>query len=133
MNFFYRDMCFNPQDVLFNWPIKKDLPGTPKIQLPRIAVTPPSPTTSKSVFKRKKRPNKTSHHVACPPKLVLDPDFWSPQLETPRIRKKRVLFTCRNTECGEQFSSVRHREMHEGHCSIFDEVSTYFESKFSLI
>ena len=109
---------------MFNWPVKKDLPGTQKIQLPRIVVTPPSPTTNKSVFKRKKRPSKICDHVAAKPKtvLVLDNDFWSTQAETPRPRKQKVLFKCRNSECEDQFTSARQRGMHEGHCFIFDEV-----------
>ena len=111
-----------PQDVMFNWPTRKDLPGTFKFQLPKIVVTPPSPTTSKSVFQRKKRPSKACHHVAAPSKLILPPGFWSPQPETPRIKKKRCLFKCRNADCMEQFSSTRQREMHEGHCFTFDEV-----------
>ena len=117
-------MCLNPQDVLFNWPIRKDLPGTKKLQLPRIVVTPPSPITAKLVFKRKKKPCKAFHSVPVPPKLVLNlnDDFWSPQPETPKSAKKRVLFQCRNSECGEQFTSIRQRGVHEGHCFTFDEV-----------
>ena len=111
-----------PQDVVFNWPTRKDPPGTSKFQLPRIVVTPPATTTTKSVIKRKKRPSKACQPVAAPPKLILDPGFWSPQPETPRTRKKKYLFKCRNADCQEQFSSTRQREMHEGHCFTFDEV-----------
>ena len=120
----FRDPCLNAQDVVFNWPVKKDLPGTQKIQLPRIVVTPPSPTTNKSIFKKKKRPSKTCDHVAAKPKIVLDlgNDFWSTQPETPRARKQKVLFQCRNSECKDQFTSARQRGMHQGHCFIFDEV-----------
>ena len=109
---------------MFNWPIRKDAPGTSKIHIPRIVVTPPTPaTTTKSVIKRKKIPSKACQPVsASPPKLILDPSFWSPQPETPRTRKKRYLFKCRNADCTEQFSSTRQREMHEGHCFTFDEV-----------
>ena len=85
-------------------------------------MTPPATTTTKSIFKRKKRPRKTCYHVAAPPKLILDPGFWSPQPETPRSKKKTCLFKCRNEDCIEQFSSTRQREMHEGHCFTFDEV-----------
>ena len=113
-------------DHVFNWPIKKDLPGTQKIQLPRIVVTPPAPNITMSVFKRKKRPRKINHPVAAPSKLVLDPSFWSPQPETTQSRKQRVLFTCRNFQCAEQFSSVRQRKMHEGHCFKLDEVFIQF-------
>ena len=122
--FLCRDLCLNPQNVVFNWPIRKDLPGTKKIQLPMIVVTPPDQTTTKSVFNRKKRSSRTFHGVPVPPKFVLDldPDFWSPQPETPRARKQRVLFKCRNSECEEQFTSVWQRGMHEGHCLTFDEV-----------
>ena len=120
-----RVVCLKPQDALYNWRPLKDLAGTPKPQLPRIVVTPPAETTTKSSLKTKKRPNKTFCHVAAPPKLVLDPSFWSPQPETPRARKKRFLFKCRNSDCAEQFSSTKLREMHEGHCLSFDEVCIF--------
>ena len=98
------------------------MPGTKKIQLPMIVVTPPDQTTTKSVFSKKKRSSRTFHSVPVPPKLILDPDFWSHQPETPRARKQKVLFKCRNVECEEQFTSVWQRGMHEGHCFTFDEV-----------
>ena len=107
---------------MFNWPTSKDLPGTSKPQLPRIVVTPPDPTITKSIVKRRKRPKKACSQIAAPPKLDLDPGFWSPQPETPKTRRKRYLFNCRNFECKEQFASTRQREMHEGHCFTFDEV-----------
>ena len=79
-----------------------------------IVVTPPDQTTTKSVFNRKKRSSRTFHGVPVPPKFVLDldPDFWSPQPETPRARKQRVLFKCRNSECEERFTS--HTMLQEG-------------------
>ena len=108
---------------MFNWPISKDVPGTSKLHIPRIVVTPPTPTTTtKSVTKMKKRPRMACQPVAAPPKLILDPGFWSPQPETTRAKKKRCLFKCRNENCMEKFSSTRQREMHEGHCFTFDEV-----------
>ena len=108
---------------MFNWPINKDMPGTLKLQIPRIVITPPTPVTStKSVIKRQKRPSKACHQVAAPPKLLLQPGFWSDQPQTPRTKKKRFLFKCRNADCMEEFSSTRQRQMHEGHCFTFDEV-----------
>ena len=119
---FPRIPCLSPQDVVFNWSTKKDLPGTSKLQIPRIVVTPPAPTTNKFFYKRKKRLTKTSCHRAAPSKLILGPGFWSPQPETPRERKRRCLFKCRNAECTELFSTTRQREMHEGHCFTFNKV-----------
>ena len=112
-----------PQDRVFNWPISKDVPGTSKLHIPRIVVTPPTPaTTTKSLIKSKKRPSKACHLVAAPAKFILDPGFWSPQPENPRTKKKRCLFKCRNGHCIEEFSSTKQREMHEGHCFTFHEV-----------
>ena len=122
-----RDVCFQPADSLFNWKSSKDPKGTVKKELPRIVVTPPPPAiTTRPVVQRKKSkiPSKTRRCVAAPPppELILDPDFWSHQPETPRARKQKVLFKCRNVECEEQFTSVWQRGMHEGHCFTFDEV-----------
>ena len=110
--------------MIFNWPMKKDLPGTPKLQLPKIVVIPPARATIKSA--KKMRPRKTKCNVdAAPPLLVLDPDFWSPQSETPRARKQRAQFMCRNAECWDQFSSARLRDLHEENCLSFDKVVIY--------
>ena len=106
--------------------MKKDLPGTPKLQLPKIVVTPPAGTTIKSA--KKMRPRKTKCNVAAappPPLLVLDPDFWSPPPETPRARKQRAQFKCRNAECLDQFSSARLRDLHEENCLSSDKVVIY--------
>ena len=124
--FLCRDNCLNPKDVVYNWPTRKDLPGTKKIQLPIIVVTPPDQTTTKSVFNRKKRSRKPYHSVDAPPKLVLDPSFWSPQPETQRARKKRILLQCRNSACKERFSTFKDREMHEGFCLSFEKVSILY-------
>ena len=43
--FLCRDVCFKPEDSLFNWKQKKDPKGTVKKELPRIVVTPPPATT----------------------------------------------------------------------------------------
>ena len=119
-------VCLKPHDVVFNWRTHKDLPGTPKTQLPRIVVTPPAVTNTKSVLKRKKRPSKSCCDVAAPPKLILDPGFWSPQPETQRARKKRILLQCRNSACKERFSTFKDREMHEGFCLSFEKVSILY-------
>ena len=111
-----------PKDVVFNWPTKKDMPGTPKVQFPGIGVTPSARTGTKSV--RKRKPIKTKCNIEAPPssKLVLDPDFWSPESETPKARKRRALFKCRIADCWEQFPSARFRDMHEENCVSFDKV-----------
>ena len=117
--------------MIFNWPMKKDLPGTPKLQLPKIVVTPPAGTTIKSA--KKMRPRKTKCNVdAAPPLLVLDPDFWSPQSEKQRARKQRAQFKCRNAECLDQFSSARLRDLHEENCLSFDKVVIYFALIYCL-
>ena len=112
--------------MIFNWAMKKDMPGTPKLQLPKIVVTPPPGATTKSA--KKMRPRKTNGNVvAAPPPqlLLLDPDFWSPQSETPRARKQRAQFMCRNAECWDQFSSAKLRDLHEENCLSFDKVVIY--------
>ena len=119
-----------PQDALFNWSVRKDPPGTEKIEVPRVIVK-PAPTTSKPAVLPKKSARKTPHVVSAPTKLVLDPSFWSQTLtDSPMARKKRILFKCRRTKCGEQFHSVRNRDMHETHCVTFDKV--LIENKKSL-
>ena len=122
-----RDHCLKPRDQLFNWPVKKDKPGTFKPQLPRIIVTPPS-TPIKPVTKKKKtRSNWTC--LTAPPKKLLDlgPKFWSqPQTQTERARRPKINFKCRHFECKEQFPSVRDREMHEDHCLSFVKVFLIF-------
>ena len=105
--------------------MKKDLPGTPKLHLPTIVVTPPAVATIKSAKKMRPRKTKCNVVAAPPPLLVLDPDFWSPQSETPRARKQRAKFKCRNAECLDQFSSVRLRDLHEENCLSFDKVVIY--------
>ena len=118
-----RDVCLNPQDDLFNWTVKKDPKGTKKFQLPTLIVTSPSATV-KAMGKRKKKLCKTCPDVSAKPKkLILSPDFWSEEeTEKPRIRKKRILFKCRNDGCTDAFPSVRDRKMHERYCCMFDEV-----------
>ena len=111
-----------PQDGLFNWPVRKDSPGTVKPQLPRIVVSPP-PMFTKPIEKRKKRATNLCQAVSTPKKLTLDPSFWSQnEMDTTRPRKQRFLFRCRRAECSEMFSSAKRRDIHEGHCLTFDEV-----------
>ena len=111
-----------PQDALFNWSVREDPPGTEKSEVPRVIVK-PAPTTSKPAVLPKKSARKTPRVVSAPRKLVLDPSFWSQTLtDTPMARKKRILFKCRRTKCGEEFHSVRNRDMHETHCVTFDKV-----------
>ena len=111
-----------PQDALFNWSVRKDPPGTVKIEVPRVIVE-PAPITSKPAVFHKKSARKTPHVVSAPTKLVLDPSFWSQTLtDTPRAGKQRILFQCRRAECAEKFHSVRNRDLHESHCMTFDKV-----------
>ena len=120
-----------PQDSLFNWPTRKDPPGTIKKPNVSIIVTPPS-TSSRPLVQKKKRskPSKTRCGDAAPPKLILHPDFWSqPQTDLKCARKQRISLPCRkNAECQEQFSSIRDREVHEGICLSFDQVLFAFLS-----
>ena len=111
-----------PQNSLFNWATKKDLPGTMKPMHLRKVVTPPPKTSRCKILdkRRKKRSNKT--HCAPPPKLDLGTDFWSPETVLPRVLKQRILFKCREDECQEQFHSARDRKMHEHFCIPFDQV-----------
>ena len=110
-----------PQNALFNWIVKKDAPGTIKRQLPRIIVTPP-PVITKPAVQRKRRPRNVVPE-STPSKLLLEPSFWTKnENDTPRVRKKRFLFQCRRTECSEQFSNAKNRDIHERHCLTFDEV-----------
>ena len=115
-----------PQDSLFNWPIRKDPPGTiKKPNLLKTVVTPPSTSSRPSVQKKKRpRPIKTRRRVNPPPKLILHPDFWSqPQNDPIWTRKQRFTLSCRkDAECQEKFSSIRDREVHEGLCLSFDQV-----------
>ena len=112
-----------PNDDLFNWPTRKDPPGTKKMQLPRIIVTPPTSLT-KSIFNRKKRSRKNCQFFSSPSKpLLLDPQFWSYSQTVERPRKQKVQFECRNSiECKDKFVSVKDRKVHEAHCFTFDEV-----------
>ena len=120
--FLIRDSCFKPQDVLFNWNVRKDPPGTVKPDVPRVIVK-PAPITTKHTVLRKKSARRTCRVVSAQRKLVLDPCFWSQAVtDTPRAPKQRILFECRRTECAEQFHSVRNRDRHEAHCMIFDKV-----------
>ena len=120
-----------PQDSLFNWPTRKDPPGTAKKPNLPIIVTPPS-TSSRPLVQKKKRskPSKTRCGDAAPPKLILHPGFWSqPQTDPKLTRKQRINLPCRkNAECQEQFSSIRDREVHEGICLSFDQVLFAFLS-----
>ena len=113
-----------PQDPLFNWTVRKDAPGTVKTQLPRIIVTPPT-VIAKPVAQRKKRSRNACHAVpvSAQTKLVLDPEFWSPnKMDTPKARKQKFLFQCRRAECAQQFHSAKNRDKHERHCLTIDEV-----------
>ena len=110
-----------PQNSLFNWATKKDLPGCKKPILPRIVITPPPNTSRILVQKRKKSPNNKTHRAPLP-KLDLGPNFWSPETEMPRVQKQRILFKCRKNECQEQFHSASDRKIHESFCLPFDEV-----------
>ena len=130
---FHRNFCLKPKDVVFNWPTKKDMPGTPKVQFPRTVVTPSARTGTKSV--RKRKPIKTKCNVAAPPfpKLILDPDFWSPEPETPKARRQKTFFKCRIADCEEKFSSARFRDMHEENCFSFDKVCFLLHQFFCVI
>ena len=110
-----------PQDVLFNWSVRKDSPGTVKPEVPRVIVT-PAPTAKPAVL-HKKSTRRTCNVVPAPRKLVLDACFWS-QTATgmQRAKKQRIQFKCRRAECTEQFYSVRIRDRHEAHCMAFDKV-----------
>ena len=83
-----------PQDSLFNWPTRKDPPGTAKKPNLPIIVTPPS-TSSRPLVQKKKRskPSKTRCGDAAPPKLILHPDFWSQPQTDLKCARKTAIFT----------------------------------------
>ena len=121
----FSNICLKPKDSLFNWPIRKDKPGTIKKYFPKVLVTPP---TIKVQARRKRKTFKRNNNLNrrdTPKLLVLSNDFWSNTPDVARAKKQRIVFQCRNDACSTTFSSVSSRSSHEKLCMTDVKVINY--------
>ena len=107
-----------PDDSLFNWPVRKDKPGTIKEHLPTLSVPPPSAEFVYASRKQRSSKSTKSHkRKDAPTMLVLSPDFWSNTPTKERTKKQKIVFKCRNNACETTFSALRSRMIHENMCT----------------
>ena len=116
-NITFSNLCLKPDDSLFNWPVRKDKPGTIKEHLPTLSVPPPSAEfVYASRKQRSSRSRRNYKRKESPTLLVLSPEFWSNTQSEARTKKQKIVFKCRHNTCETTFSTPHSRLIHEKMC-----------------